>query len=90
MVHTNTPADSSKSLTDTYANDPNLMRRPASISVTNPTSVSRRTSGTYSYDGAGNVKAIGTHTFTYDKVSRLTAAKELQCQSIARHQVTIL
>ena len=31
-------------------------------------------SGTYTYDGAGNVKAIGTHTFTYDKVSRLTAA----------------
>ena len=50
------------------------MRRPASISVTTPTAVSRWTSGTYSYDGAGNVKAIGTHTFTYDKVSRLTAA----------------
>jgi RHS repeat-associated protein len=61
-------------LSDTYANDPNLMRRPASISVTTPTSVSRWTSGTYTYDGAGNVKAIGTHTFTYDKVSRLTAA----------------
>jgi RHS repeat-associated protein len=74
VVHTNNPADSSKSLTDTYANDPNLMRRPASISVTTPTSVSRWTSGTYNYDGAGNVKAIGTHTFTYDKVSRLTAA----------------
>jgi hypothetical protein len=41
VVHTNNPADSSKSLTDTYANDPNLMRRPASISVTTPTSVSR-------------------------------------------------
>ena len=48
------------------------MRRPASISVTTPTSVSRWTSGTYAYDGAGNVKAIGTHTFTYEKVSRLT------------------
>ena len=74
VVHTNNPADSSKSLTDTYANDPNLMRRPASISVTTPTAVSRWTSGTYTYDGAGNVKAIGTHTFTYDKVSRLTTA----------------
>ena len=61
-------------MADTYANDPNLMRRPGSISVTTPTSVSRWTSGTYTYDGAGNVKAIGTHTFTYDKVSRLTAA----------------
>jgi hypothetical protein len=37
-------------------------------------SARRWTSGTYTYDGAGNVKAIGTHTFTYDKVSRLTAA----------------
>jgi hypothetical protein len=74
VVHTNNPADSSKSLTDTYANDPNLMRRPASITVTTPTAVSRWTSGTYTYDGAGNVKAIGSHTFTYDKVSRLTAA----------------
>ena len=74
VVHTNNPADSSKSLTDTYANDPNLTRRPASITVTTPTSVARWSSGAYAYDGAGNVKTIGTHTFTYDKVSRLTAA----------------
>jgi RHS repeat-associated protein len=74
VVHTNNPADSTKSLTDTYANDPNLMRRPASIAVTTPTSVARWSSGAYTYDGAGNVKAVGTHTFTYDKVSRLTAA----------------
>jgi hypothetical protein len=58
VVHTNNPADSSKSLTDTYANDPNLMRRPASISVTTPTSVSRWASGTYTYDGAGTEAAV--------------------------------
>ena len=60
-------------LTDTYANDPNLMARPAAITVTTPASGVRWSTGTYAYDGAGNVEAIGTHTFTYDKVSRLTA-----------------
>jgi len=76
VVHTNNPADATKSLTDTYANDPNLMRRPASITVTTPASAVRWSTGGYTYDGAGNVKAIGTHTFTYDKVSRLTASNQ--------------
>jgi RHS repeat-associated protein len=76
VVHTNNPADATKNLTDTYANDPNLMRCPASITVTTPTSAVRWSTGTYAYDGAGNVKAIGTHTSTYDKVSRLTASNQ--------------
>ncbi len=76
VVHTNNPADSTKSLTDTYANDPNLIRRPASITVTTPASAVRWSTGSYAYDGAGNVKAIGTHTFTYDPVSRLTASNQ--------------
>ncbi len=76
VVHTNNPADSSKSLTDTYANDPFEMRRPASITTTTPTSVARWSTGAYAYDGAGNVKTIGTHTFTYDNVSRLTASNQ--------------
>ena len=41
VVHTNNPADSTKSLTDTYANDPFEMRRPASITTTTPTSAPR-------------------------------------------------
>jgi RHS repeat-associated protein len=32
------------------------------------------TSGTYAYDGAGNITAIGSDAFTYDASSRLTAA----------------
>ncbi len=59
------------SLTDAYANDANAMRRPGSITVTTPTSVKRWETGNYAFDGAGNVKAIGAHTFGYDKVSRL-------------------
>src|SRR5581483_1976131 len=74
--HTNNPADATKSLTDTYANDPNLIRRPGSITVTTPASAVRWSTGSYSYDGSGNVKAIGTHTFTYDPVSRLKASNQ--------------
>ncbi|HEX6898270.1 MAG TPA: RHS repeat-associated core domain-containing protein [Thermoanaerobaculia bacterium] len=67
VVHAN-------ALTDTYANDPNLMRRPASIAVTTSGGAVRWSTGAYAYDGAGNVKTIGTHAFTYDKVSRLKSA----------------
>ncbi len=67
VVHAN-------ALTDTYANDPNLMRRPASIAVTTSGGAVRWSTGSYAYDGAGNVKTIGTHAFTYDKVSRLKSA----------------
>ena len=55
------------------AADPYGMARPASYSTTGATS-NNWTSGTYSYDGAGNVTAIGGSTFTYDAVSRLTAS----------------
>jgi hypothetical protein len=29
--------------------------------------------GNYTYDGAGNIESIGSSTFLYDKVSRLTS-----------------
>ncbi|HEV8580716.1 MAG TPA: RHS repeat domain-containing protein, partial [Thermoanaerobaculia bacterium] len=75
VVHNNNPADSTKRLTDTYAIDTNnMMRRPASITVTTPTGVARWSTGTYAYDGAGNISAIGPDTFNYDKVSRLKTA----------------
>ena len=40
--------------------------------------------GTYAFDGAGNVKTIGSDTYTYDLVSRLTvgttsSASKRQC-----------
>ena len=71
VVHNNNPADATKSLTDTYALDPNAMRRPASITVTTPAAGVRWASGGYAYDGAGNVTTIGQSTFAYDLVSRL-------------------
>jgi hypothetical protein len=57
---------------ETQGNDPNGIRRPSSLAATGP--YARWSSGTYSYDGAGNIKAIGPSTFTYDPVSRLVSA----------------
>ena len=50
-----------------------MMARPESIIAT-PKSGAERSSGTYQYDGAGNIKAIGSDTYTYDKVSRLVGS----------------
>jgi RHS repeat-associated protein len=59
-------------VTSTQTNDPNEMRRPSSLAASGP--YASWGSGTYGYDGAGNIKTIGTSGFTYDKVSRLVAA----------------
>ena len=57
---------------ETQGNDPNQMRRPSSLSASGP--YATWSSGAYAYDGAGNVKTIGTSAFTYDKVNRLVSA----------------
>ena len=62
----------SPALTYTQGLDPNGMRRPASYTVTSG-ATTLWSSGTYSYDGAGNVGAIGSSSFVYDGVSRLTS-----------------
>ncbi len=59
-------------VTEMQTNDPNEMRRPASLSASG--NYASWSSGTYGYDGAGNVKTIGSATFTYDSVSRLVAS----------------
>ncbi len=56
-------------VTDTYGADPSAMQRPASIATVGATQ--NWSSGTYAYDGAGNIKAIGADYYTYDKVSRV-------------------
>jgi RHS repeat-associated protein len=50
----------------TQQNDPNGIARPAGM-----TAGSLWTSGTYSYDGAGNAKAVGIQSFVYDNLGRL-------------------
>jgi RHS repeat-associated protein len=59
---------------ETQGNDPNEIRRPSSLAATGP--FPGWSSGTYTYDGAGNTKAIGTASFTYDAVNRLVGSTQ--------------
>ena len=55
----------------TQQNDPNSMRRPRRISVSGTVEGTPFDTGLYAYDGAGNVKAMGSDAFVYDPLSRL-------------------
>jgi RHS repeat-associated protein len=84
MVNQVTHANNTKVL---HGKDPFDMGRPAAISLqrTADSSVLWQT-GTYAYDGAGNVKQIGSDWYTYDKVNRLSigttsGATKRQCAS---------
>jgi RHS repeat-associated protein len=57
---------------DAIAPDPSFLPRPSAITSTLAASTLWST-GAYSYDGAGNVSAIGPASFVYDPVSRLTS-----------------
>lgn len=52
-----------------YGLDPDYLPRPASIKVVAGTTL--WDSGTYRYDGSGNIWKIGTSWFEYDSLSRL-------------------
>ena len=59
-------------VTETQGNDPNEIRRPSSFAASGP--YASWSSGSYSWDGEGNVKAIGSSWFAYDKVGRLVSS----------------
>lgn len=68
-----------ESLIETVSQAANGMPRPSSIAITSRDG-STFTTGTYSYDGAGNIKAmgnatIGTDRFKYDRYHRLVEAQ---------------
>ena len=54
---------------DTIARDPSFLPRPASYSTSG--AISNWSSGTYAYDGAGNVKRTGGSYYVYDLLSRV-------------------
>jgi hypothetical protein len=56
---------------ETQGNDGNSMRRPSSEGAAGP--YATWSSDPYAYDGAGNITRIGTSSYLYDKVSRLTS-----------------
>lgn len=53
----------------------NRMARPSQIQLFNSSNVSLWNSGVYQYDAAGNIKAIGTDQYRYDRFLRLTEGK---------------
>jgi RHS repeat-associated protein len=55
----------------TQQNDPNGLPRPAGMTAVRG-ATTLWTAGTYAYDGAGSVKAIGTQTYVYDSLGRIT------------------
>lgn len=59
-------------VTTTIAADPHLMPRPGQIDATGVNGSFH--TGPFSYDGAGNVYAMGNDTFGYDSRSRLISA----------------
>ena len=65
-----TAGNSGAPVVTTIAQDSTMLARPSSISN------SLWSTGTYAYDGAGNILRMGTgDTFTYDSRSRLLSAK---------------
>ncbi len=59
-------------VTTTQAADPNGMRRPGRISVSGVAEGTPFDTGTYQYDGSGNIWALGSDRFEYDLLGRLT------------------
>jgi RHS repeat-associated protein len=60
-------------ITETQTLDSNNMRRPASFNAKLGTTT-LWSSGTYIYDGAGNITKTGASWYLYDKVSRLVSS----------------
>jgi RHS repeat-associated protein len=64
--------DTGHNVTTTIGTDPNSMPRPGSFTTAGASQ--NLTSGSYFYDGAGNITVIGSDTFVYDRLSRLKSA----------------
>jgi RHS repeat-associated protein len=54
--------------------DPNGMARPGSLRADGPNQSTPWPKETYSFDSAGNIKAIGSKTYAYDGDSRIVSA----------------
>ena len=61
-------------LTDTLGRDPDWMSRPSGLSTAG-SGGDLWSSGTFTYDDAGNILKMGPDEFFYDEVSRLTRAE---------------
>jgi hypothetical protein len=65
-------------VTETIATKPGFpMQRPHQITTTGVSGGNNWSSGIYLYDGAGNVKRIGSQRYQYDRMSRLVEGEVL-------------
>jgi RHS repeat-associated protein len=62
----------STAVLESWTPDANGMPRPASIQATNNAGTTLWTTGTYTYDGSGNVMSIGPTRYSNDRMQRLT------------------
>ena len=67
----------------TQGRDPDDMRRPASITLSKGSSTIFAT-GSYQYDGSGNVVQIGSDYYLYDRLGRLVEGTAFQAGSSRR------
>lgn len=66
-----THGSGSAAIAETWTADPMGMARPGQISALNSAGATLWTTGTYTYDGSGNVRAMGADTYAYDALGRL-------------------
>lgn len=71
VIGTVTHGIGSNAVTETWAADPYNMARPGSITTKDFSGQTLWTSGTYAYDGAGNIRQIGSTAYKYDNAGRL-------------------
>lgn len=75
LIDTVTHGTGSSAVNEKWTADPHGMARPAKIEVTG-NNLTTWTYGDYAYDGAGNITKIGTRTFSYDALNRLTGWRD--------------
>lgn len=76
LIDTVTHGNGSTAIRETWTPDPSGMARPATIAATNTSNVTLWTTGSYTYDGSGNITRIGdatNTTYTYDAFNRLAS-----------------
>lgn len=65
---------------DTVTMDPNNMQRPAQIQSKKGTAAPLWDSGSYQYDGSGNITRIGPDWYLYDRVNRVVEGTAMGAQ----------
>ncbi|HEX3067372.1 MAG TPA: RHS repeat-associated core domain-containing protein [Thermoanaerobaculia bacterium] len=75
VIGTVTHGTGSTAVSEVWAADGNGMARPSTIRGVSASNTELWNSGSYSFDGSGNIKAIGNTAYYYDAFGRLTGWK---------------